>query len=53
MNKIIAVILTLFAGFLGTFIFGAWINFPDAGAICAIATMGFFILSAIENNNSK
>ena len=53
MYKITAVIATLIAGFLGTSILGAWINFPDAGAICAIATMGFFILNAIESDHSE
>ena len=41
-----AVICTIFAGLLGSAILGNLLNWPDAGAICAIATMGAFILDA-------
>ena len=47
-----AVIWTLLAGFLGSAVLGNLLNWPDAGAICAIATMGSFILyfCSVKNN---
>ena len=53
-----AFLSTIFAGYLGAGIFGNLLNWPDAGAVCAIATMGAFILSACmkddepKNDNS-
>ncbi len=46
-KKAVAVITTLVVGFLGSTFLGALLNWPDAGAICAIATMGGFVLHAI------
>ena len=46
-----AVICTIFAGFLGSGILGNLLNWPDAGAVCAIATMGAFILHACLTKN--
>ena len=46
-EKAVAVITTLVVGFLGSTFLGALMNWPDAGAICAIATMGGFVLHAI------
>ena len=46
-KKAVAVITTLVVGFLGSTFLGALLNWPDAGAICAIATMGCFVLHAI------
>ena len=46
-----AVICTIFAGLLGSAILGNLLNWPDAGAICAIATMGAFILDACMSKN--
>lgn len=40
-----AFLFTIFAGYLGAGILGNLLNWPDAGAVCAIATMGAFILS--------
>ena len=46
-----AVLCTIFAGLLGSAILGNLLNWPDAGAICAIATMGAFILDACMSKN--
>jgi hypothetical protein len=48
-----AVICTIFAGFLGSGILGNLLNWPDAGAICAIATMGAFILHICMNRTKS
>lgn len=54
-----AFIITIFAGYFGAGILGNLLNWPDAGAVCAIATMGAFILSAClkdyktQNDNSS
>jgi hypothetical protein len=45
------VICTLLAGLMGSAILGNLLNWPDAGAICAIATMGAFILDACMSKN--
>ncbi|MEI3088891.1 MAG: hypothetical protein V8T01_02540 [Oscillospiraceae bacterium] len=51
-EKAVAVITTLVVGFLGSTFLGALLNWPDAGAICAIATMGAlcFMRSEIKRN---
>ena len=41
---IFAFFLTIFVGFFATGIFGSWLNWPDAGAVFAIATMGAFLM---------
>ena len=46
-----AVICTILVGFLGSGILGNLLNWPDAGAICAIATMGAFILHTCMTKN--
>lgn len=48
--EIIAVIVTIIAGYLGTALLGSAMNWPDAGAIVAIAVMGFFILRKLNKN---
>lgn len=48
-----AAIVTIIVGFLGTGVIGASMNWPDAGAIFAIATMGAFILRAIRHPKNK
>ncbi len=53
MDIIMAVICTLVAGYLGSGILGNLLNWPDAGAICAIATMGAFILNECTSKKSK
>jgi hypothetical protein len=46
--EIIAAIATIIAGFLGASILGLALNWPDAGAVVAIAVMGAFILKKID-----
>ena len=41
---IFAFFVTIFVGLFSTAIFGNWMNWPDAGAVFAVATMGAFIL---------
>ena len=48
-EKAVAVITTLVVGFLGSTFLGALLNWPDAGAVCAIAAMGCFVLHAVED----
>ena len=45
---IIAVVITVVAGFFGLAILGANMYWSDAGAIIAVAVMGFFILRTIK-----
>ena len=48
MRKVVAVILTIVAGYIG-FILGAILNLEGyLGIVFAIATMGYFVLDAIE-----
>ena len=48
MRKVLAVILTIVAGYIG-FILGAILNLEGyLGIVFAIATMGCFVLDAIE-----
>ena len=44
---------TIAAGFVGISVFGNWLNWPDAGAVFAIATMGSFILRELRSRNQK
>jgi small basic protein len=53
MGKVIAVVVTIIIGYLGTTIGDAWINWPQLGPIAAIATMGIFILNAIEHKKDE
>ena len=50
---IAAVIITIFVGFLASSTLGNLLNWPDAGAIFAIATMGAFILAAIRREKDE
>ena len=45
---IFASFVTIFVGLFSTAIFGNWINWPEAGAVFAVATMGAFILWALR-----
>ena len=45
---IIAVVITVVAGFFGSAILGANMYWSDAGAIIEVAVMGFFILRTIK-----
>lgn len=49
----IACIVTILAGFFGAGLLGNWLNWPDAGAVVAIAVMGAFILWAVRNPPEK
>ncbi len=49
MYKIFAFFTTIIVGFFAAGIFGNLLNWPDAGAVFSIATMGAFILYSIEN----
>ena len=40
---------TFFAGYLGSALLGTALNWPDAGAIAALSTMGAFILWALRH----
>ncbi len=42
---------TVAAGFVGISVFGSWLNWPDAGAVFAIATMGSFILRELNRRD--
>ena len=46
---IIAFIVTVLVGYITEAVFSAWLNWPGAGAIFAIATMGLFILNEFDN----
>lgn len=48
-EKAVAVITTIVVGFLGSTFLGALLNWPDAGAVCAIAAMGCSVLHAVED----
>ena len=41
---IFAFFVTILVGFFAAGIFSNWMNWPDAGAVFAVATMGAFIL---------
>lgn len=43
--EVLAFAATVIIGVMGSSIFGNLLNWPDAGAIFAIATMGVLILS--------
>ena len=45
---IFAFFVTIFVGFFADSIFYNWMNWPGAGAVFAVATMGAFILWALR-----
>lgn len=47
--EIIAGIVTIVAGYFGAGVLGLTLNWPDAGAVVAVAVMGVFILMKIDN----
>ncbi len=51
--EIFAFFGTVAVGFLGAGIFGSLLNWPDAGAVFAIAAMGSAILWAVRHPNEK
>ena len=48
-----AFICTVLVGFFADGWIGSWLNWPDAGAIFAVATMGCFILHAVNKKRGK
>jgi hypothetical protein len=53
MKKIRAVVVTIMIGYFATALGDAFINWPQLGPIAAIATMGVFILNAIEHKKDE
>lgn len=49
-RDIIIAVMTFVVGFLGALYLGGILNWPDAGAIVAIAFMGFFILRRLDKD---
>lgn len=45
MRALTAVVVTVVVGFLAASLFGNWLNWPDAGAVFAVTTMGGFLLA--------
>ena len=48
MVPVFAFVVTVVVGFLGAGIFGSWLNWPDAGAVFAVAAMGSLILWVLQ-----
>lgn len=46
-----AVLATIAAGYLGDALIGVPMNWPDVGAVFAVATMGAFILRALNRKS--
>lgn len=51
--EVLAFLGTVLAGFFGAAFGDSLFNWPDAGVVFAIATMGTFILRAIRNSREK
>ena len=51
--ELTAFIVTVVVGFLADSFLGNLLNWPDAGAIFAIATMGVFLLLANRKKDDK
>jgi hypothetical protein len=51
--EIIAIVLTLLAGFGGSFVFGNLLDLWELGSIFSVATMGGFILWAVRHPKNK
>lgn len=47
-NLIFAFVCTVLVGFFASGWIGSYLNWPDCGAIFAVATMGCFILRALH-----
>ena len=47
------VVLTVLSGYLGAGILGSYLNWPDAGAVTAVAVMGAFILWEVRKTSCK
>ncbi|MCI8331585.1 MAG: hypothetical protein HFE78_01985 [Clostridiales bacterium] len=48
---ILAAIITIFVAYMAESFIGAGMNWPGAGAVFAIATMGFFIIWSNQTDN--
>ena len=48
-----AAVITVVIGYAGDAVLGNYLNWPNAGLICAIAVMGAFILRQIGNQSGK
>ena len=48
--EILAFIVTIVAGYFGAALLGANMNWPDAGAVVAVAVMGCFILWELRHH---
>lgn len=44
-------VITLIIGFLGAGLLGDWLNWPDAGAVLAIAFVGARIIWELQKKN--
>ena len=49
---LLAFLVTVVVGYLGSATLGVAMNWPDAGAIFAVAAMGCFILRAVRRSKS-
>lgn len=49
----LAFFATVLAGFLTDSLIGVRLNWPDAGAIAAVATMGSFLLWAVRHPKAQ
>ena len=48
---VFAFIATIISGFFGDLFVGGLLNIPDAGAVFAIATIGVFLLQAVNKKH--
>ena len=51
--EILAFLVTIVAGYLGAALLGAAMNWPDAGAVVAVAVMGCFILRELRRHRNN
>ena len=48
---VFAFIVTIISGFFGDLFVGGLLNIPDAGTVFAIATIGVFLLQAVNKKH--
>ena len=46
-------ILTVIIGYAGDALLGSFLNWPGAGVVCAIATVGAFILWELDRKKNQ
>lgn len=51
--ELLLFIITVIVGYLGAGIFGNLLNWPDAGAVFAIATVGAVLLWTIRHHKEE